>query len=61
MDIKMKKDCIEADYFYAKHNGKTKEWFIEKATAHYFYDLDKLTTNEIAFFQGYITQLATVF
>lgn len=56
MDIKMKKD-----YFYAKHNGKTKEWFIEKATTHYFYDLDKLTTNEITFFQGYITQLATVF
>lgn len=30
MDIKMKKDCIEADYFY---------------------DLDKLTTNEITFFK----------
>lgn len=51
MDIKMKKDCIEVDYFYAKHNGKTKEWFIEKATTHYFYDLDKLTTNEITFFK----------
>ena len=58
MDIKMKKDCIEADCFFAKHNDKTKEWFIEHATNHYFYDLDKLTPNEIVFLQGYISQLA---
>lgn len=40
---------------------KQKNGLLKKATTHYFYDLDKLTTNEITFFQGYITQLATVF
>lgn len=58
MDIKLTKDCIEVDCYFAKHNGKTKEWFIERATSHYFYNLDKLTPNEIVFLQGYISQLA---
>ena len=29
---------------------KQKNGLLKKATTHYFYDLDKLTTNEITFF-----------
>ena len=57
--IKFTMECIDIDYYEAKQDNKGKVWFIQRANENFINELDELTSSELTFLQGYVSQLAS--